>query len=112
MVNDWNDGSGFTPPDLPPNYSPEVQEIIDLGMLTSCGRWDAEADIPKLYDDPQPIGYYLVIDYPGSTPIKSFDKKTKTEIVITDWKVGDVIISNGRHWFKSKHDIIVGLGIN
>ena len=103
--------SGFLPPQPPPNYPPEVKRILDLQLLYYAGYWDVEHNLPKVYSEFVPMaGTYRKIIVPGTFAVTSFNHETCQEEIISDWKPGDIIISDGKYWFKSKLEILRGLG--
>ena len=111
-LGDENAVSGFVPPEQPPiNLPPEYKRILDLQLLYYGGYWDVEHNLPKVYSDiVPPAGTWRKINVPGTFPVTSFNHETRQEEIITDWKPGDIIISDGRYWFKSKLEILRNLG--
>lgn len=62
-----------------------------LGALIYRGTWDATLNVPTITPaDSTNLGWYYVVQTAGSTDING----------ITDWKLGDWIISNGVTWEK------------
>jgi hypothetical protein len=67
-----------------------VEQAI-LGALVYQTVWDASTNTPPIPDaEPENKGWYYKVSVAGSTDIDG----------ITDWQVGDWIVSNGATWDK------------
>jgi len=62
-----------------------------IGSLNYQGTWDANSNIPVLsLSTSSNKGFYYEVSVAGSTTLSG----------VTDWKVGDLVVSNGTTWKK------------
>lgn len=86
---------------LDSNTKVDVSYLPDavIGGMNYQGTWNADTNTPTLNspNDPEDKGHYYVVNVAGATNLDG----------ITDWQIGDWVVSNGTIWEKLDNTDVV-----